>query len=786
MNMETIRCCPQCQQPLPINAPEGLCPQCLLKAAAAPPSEPLMVTESGGGVVDIGDPVAVGKCLPQFEILELLGRGGMGVVYKARQKQLDRLVALKILPPSEAHAADFVARFTREARSLAKLSHPNIVTVYDFGESGGLYYFIMEYVDGANLRQMMQAKQLTAQQALAIVPKICDALQFAHEEGVMHRDIKPENILLDKKGRVKIADFGLAKLLRREQADHTLTMSGMTLGTPRYMAPEQMDKPESVDHRADIYSLGVVFYEMLTGELPMGRFAPPSQKVQVDVRLDEIVLHALERDVERRYQHVSEVRDDVENVTATPGGQASPPVGRADAPAASAGEMPVGPTDWKSIPLRNLIVRYGLSAVGLLILWFALRSLLNGPLRNFVPRGGDYEPISGFIASVACAITAFALWPAISGRKRQNLLLSEPSTGKAALAIALGAIAAHAFQWHYAVEGGVKLRISNLDVEQVKVSVLMLALSIGSTLLAVALGLPMPTRKIMRGVAGIGALTALIVQITFLSSLGVRPRTWHNEALQTISRSTHPAVGLYATIALTALAILFFALCFFEEKSGSDRKADVARDEPHLSRCALWGAIWAPLGIIAILEALFCIYQGYFIEPAKLPPAFAALMGLILVCGAPAPIGTTLLGAIAIWQIKRSGGRLYGLRIAAADALFFPLLALGSGTVALTHLAQIAIWTSLQTPPAVSSPNAAPPAGYPGMSFMVLDSIAGLLVCFFTARAAWRKIAGGGNGDAREAGSPTGPKPPSSCCSASSGSSSASASMRRRERPPGG
>ena len=141
MNMETIRCCPQCQQPLPINAPEGLCPQCLLKAAAAPPSEPLMVTESGGGVVDIGDPVAVGKCLPQFEILELLGRGGMGVVYKARQKQLDRLVALKILPPSEAHAADFVARFTREARSLAKLSHPNIVTVYDFGESGGLYYF---------------------------------------------------------------------------------------------------------------------------------------------------------------------------------------------------------------------------------------------------------------------------------------------------------------------------------------------------------------------------------------------------------------------------------------------------------------------------------------------------------------------------------------------------------------------------------------------------------------------------------------------------------------------
>ena len=153
MNMDTLRFCPQCQQPLPNNAPEGLCPQCLLRAAAAPPSEPQVVTTSGGGgVVDIGDPVAVGKCLPQFEIHELLGRGGMGVVYKARQKQLDRVVALKILPPSDANTTDFVARFTREARSLAKLSHPNIVTVHDFGESGGLYYFIMEYVDGANLR----------------------------------------------------------------------------------------------------------------------------------------------------------------------------------------------------------------------------------------------------------------------------------------------------------------------------------------------------------------------------------------------------------------------------------------------------------------------------------------------------------------------------------------------------------------------------------------------------------------------------------------------------------
>jgi predicted Ser/Thr protein kinase len=319
MNMDTLRFCPQCQQPLPANAPEGLCPQCLLAAAVAPPSEPQPVTTSGrGDIVDIGDPVAVGKCLPQFEIIALLGRGGMGVVYKARQLNLDRIVALKILPPVDSQSADFVERFRREARALAKLSHPNIVAVHDFGESGGLYYFAMEFVDGANLREMIRTGKMRPEEALAVVPKICDALQFAHEEGVVHRDVKPENILIDKRGRVKIADFGLAKLLRREQADHTLTMTGMTLGTPRYMAPEQLDKPETVDHRADIYSLGVVFYEMLTGEVPMGRFAPPSEKVRIDVRLDEIVLHALERDADRRYQHVSEVRDDVEKVTGKP------------------------------------------------------------------------------------------------------------------------------------------------------------------------------------------------------------------------------------------------------------------------------------------------------------------------------------------------------------------------------------------------------------------------------------------------------------------------------------
>src|SRR5881227_864386 len=224
----------------------------------------------------------------------------MGFVFKARQPKIERLVALKILPQSLAADPAFAERFTREGRVLARLNHPNIVTIHDFGQANGYFYLLMEFVDGVNLRQAMKAGRFTPAQALAVVPKICEALEFAHSEGVLHRDIKPENILLDSKGRVKIADFGIAKLIGEPQADAHLTAIGGTLGTPHYMAPEQVEKPSSVDHRADIYSLGVVFYEMLTGELPIGKFQPPSQKVQVDVRLDDVVLHALEKEPSRR------------------------------------------------------------------------------------------------------------------------------------------------------------------------------------------------------------------------------------------------------------------------------------------------------------------------------------------------------------------------------------------------------------------------------------------------------------------------------------------------------
>jgi predicted Ser/Thr protein kinase len=262
-------------------------------------------------------PADLAADFPQLEIIALVGEGGMGCVYRARHRQLERDVALKILAPGAEDDTRFEERFLREARALAKLDHPGIVRVHDFGKAGRRWFLVMEFVEGTNLRQLLREKRVAPREALAIVPQLCDALQYAHDEGVVHRDIKPENVLVDAKGRVKLADFGLAKLVDSDGDGAGRSRSDQVLGTLHYMAPEQSTRPRDVDHRADIYSLGVVFYEMLTGELPLGRFEPPSKRVRVDVRLDEIVLKSLERAPERRYQHAVDVRTDLDEMGAT-------------------------------------------------------------------------------------------------------------------------------------------------------------------------------------------------------------------------------------------------------------------------------------------------------------------------------------------------------------------------------------------------------------------------------------------------------------------------------------
>jgi serine/threonine protein kinase len=318
---EATTACPKCGAAIPPEAPQGLCPKCLLKQASFPTETGPTTRHSRPAPPDRDELAAA---FPHLQILELIGQGGMGFVYKARQPKLDRLVALKILAQPLAEQTHFAERFTREGRTLAKLNHPNIVTIHDFGQAGPFFYLLMEYVDGVNLRQAMRAGAVNSTQALAIVPRICEALQYAHNEGVLHRDIKPDNILLDTRGRIKIADFGIAKLMAEAVAENPLTGSGASLGTPHYMAPEQIEKPNSVDHRADIYSLGVVFYEMLTGELPLGRFAAPSETSGIDPRLDDVVFQTLEKQPERRPQSADEVRTRVENISSTTGAPQQP------------------------------------------------------------------------------------------------------------------------------------------------------------------------------------------------------------------------------------------------------------------------------------------------------------------------------------------------------------------------------------------------------------------------------------------------------------------------------
>ncbi len=301
----------------------GVCPRCAAGFLKGTPTEPFAAGEGKHAFT----PPTVAELtarFPQLEILGFVGQGGMGAVYKARQRQLDRVVALKILPPDIGDDPAFAERFAREAKALARLSHPGIVTIHDFGRADGLFYFLMEFVDGVSLGQLMRGGRVSPREALAIVPQICDALQYAHDQGLVHRDIKPENILLDRRGRVKVADFGLVKLVEgggestvgelSTAASPNLTEAGKVMGTPHYMAPEQVSHPAEVDHRADIYALGVVFYQMLTGELPGKPLQAPSKKVQVDVRLDEVVLRALEGEPERRYQQASQLRTAVETI----------------------------------------------------------------------------------------------------------------------------------------------------------------------------------------------------------------------------------------------------------------------------------------------------------------------------------------------------------------------------------------------------------------------------------------------------------------------------------------
>ena len=260
-----------------------------------------------------------GQQIGNYVIEALLGSGGMAVVFRGRQLSLNRTVAIKILPKDLAKSKLFIQRFAREATVLANLNHPNIVSVIDRGFEGETYFIVMEYVEGETLRDRLGREgKLAPEQVLQIAEQVLAGLEYAHQQGVVHRDIKPGNIMLNRREQVKIADFGLAHLAK-SQAGLDVTGDHHTMGTLKYMAPEQLTSAKSVGERADLYSFGVCLYELLTGKLPLGLFKTPTEvDSALDVRWDEIILRSLRMDPDERFANAGEMARALRELATTP------------------------------------------------------------------------------------------------------------------------------------------------------------------------------------------------------------------------------------------------------------------------------------------------------------------------------------------------------------------------------------------------------------------------------------------------------------------------------------
>lgn len=327
----------------------------------------------------------VARWFPHFRILDFLGRGGMGAVYKASQNSLDRTVAIKLLPSEIGKEADFAVRFVREAKTLAKLKSPHIVTVYDSGTAAEDHsFFVMEFVDGPTLAKLIESGTLTVTEALGIFSEICQGIAAAHKQGIVHRDIKPSNVLIDNEGHAKITDFGIARLMQPHEHGQT---SGVLFGTKDYMAPEQLESA-AVDHRADIYALGVMLYEMLCRQVPRGHVDPPSARAGVDPRLDGIVFKAMQNAPERRFSSVQEMLSEV-RVIATESqtlrmerskAAVTPPVAIAPAPPMPLGlQPPPAPMPTVIYAEQHFVRRWGLSLLVLAAAAVGIGAAMMGP-----------------------------------------------------------------------------------------------------------------------------------------------------------------------------------------------------------------------------------------------------------------------------------------------------------------------------------------------------------------------------------------------------------------------
>jgi len=646
MNESNQPVCPECGKTLPEGSIHGLCPACLMSQAMA--SGTFGTMADGKTSLPLPRLEEIAGKFPHFDVVECLGRGGMGVVYKAWQKSLDRWVAIKVLAPERKKEERFAEHFEREAKTLARMSHPNIVTVFDHGEVDELFYIVMEFVDGVNLRDLLREGKMEPEQALAIVPPVCDALEYAHDKGVVHRDIKPENLLLDREGRVKIADFGIASLVGA---------SGEKSGTPPYMAPEQ--EKGTVDRRADIYALGVVLYEMLTGERPGKELEPPSKKVEVDVRLDEVVLRALEKKPELRYQQASVFKTQVETIVADTGkSEVGSQNVEGGSPHLAASARPYNSWEPSIIFAGTMIFLamplFGLEASPPFVVPLILLSI---------------------VGLVICAISWAGRWPFPSPlfpepnfssrnlRRHKGTIPPQSETHRRFLPTATSSIPQPDVNCPLTMESWLALMDTGDYAESWKAAATNFQAS--STREEWVENL----EKVRRPLGEILSRKLVSMENTV-------------EGRRYVAKYASSFAGLPSAIE---------TINYDKQASGEWLPTGylIRPAEPEasrISRTAIWGAVW--LVFTLLTELLFFLSHSqshghlsdsleFSLRPQDLTPVNLFLLAIMML-GHAGFAGAPILSWIAVSQIRRSAGRLHGLGLAVFDGLLFPLLVLAA------------------------------------------------------------------------------------------------------------